>query len=280
VTAVDRRPTVARNFVAGDRRSVEWALEQWLDMRPPVDTVTLQGDPAYVAATALGLRDLGRLRGSSSAPFALSCELLGSPGSPAGPALAAASGAGVLRGREVGHGDLVVVVDGHDLPPAGRRVAEQAVDAAEHGGVVVVPPGVAVPRSWRAGRRLERVQVVVSTLASLMLDPAWEGTVADRGPRRLCVCGQGARLFGAAVAAGDYFLERAPEVLGPRETSHALLGHVVILEDATTPPPAWRDADTVWRETCLAAGARVIPVTVPAGPGVVMVPRRTVRAAA
>ena len=42
MSTVDRRPTVARNLLGGDRRSVEAALEHWMAARPAVTRIILE----------------------------------------------------------------------------------------------------------------------------------------------------------------------------------------------------------------------------------------------
>ncbi|MEW5850879.1 MAG: hypothetical protein AB2A00_18985 [Myxococcota bacterium] len=278
MTHVDRRPTVARNFLAGDRRSVEWAMEQWLSLRPPVDQVSLSGDGVSVTATALGLRDLGILRGLRGAPFSVEAVL------PAGPAttslaLAEATGASVITGKELGRGDVLLMVDAHELDRATRHDVEAASDAAEHGAVAVVGPHDSVPRAWR-GKRCARIAVVPTTVASLGLCPLWEAAMEDRGVRRIVVCGSGARLFGAVVAAGDFFLERTRTLPSPTESRQLLLERVAILREGTRPPPGCNSVDDVWRAVCRAAGATVVSASATTAPGVVIVPSRSQRRAA
>ncbi|MBI5496332.1 MAG: hypothetical protein HY904_15020 [Deltaproteobacteria bacterium] len=278
MTRVDRRPTVARNFLSGDRRSVESAMEAWTAARPPVTRVVLSGAGVHVAATALGLRDLATLRGRPG-PFFPVVTGLPVPGPTAvtpPEALARAAGCGTAGWSDVRPGDVVWLVDGEALPRGmEKRLLELAVPL-----VCTLPPGALVPSSWRRRRLSGRLHVLPCPVESAGLWPAWEGTLEDLAPARILVAGRGARLFGAAVAAGDFFLERLAVTLRGDDADAVPRTRTAVLAPATDAPAAWTDAAATWRHAAVRAGATVQAAAAGAEPGVVMVPEQEARAAA
>lgn len=271
MSTVDRRPTVVRNLLGGDRRSIEATLEHWMAARPAVTHITLDGDGPSVAATALGLRDLALLRGGAL-PCGVVARVPPSPAPCAGPvdALAQATGAGVTSLRDVGPGDVLLLIHPHTL--GAKMLARVARLSCAR--VLVLPLDCGVPRPLRRGG------VAIPTVVdSLVLSPLVEAAVEDLTPSRLLVAGGGPALFGAVISAGDFFLERQRSVPGAEDVAALLRQRVLLLEDALVPGP-WKGPADVWRQTCERAGATVEATSSPDRPGLVMTPhQRQARAA-
>ncbi len=267
MSTVDRRPTVARNLLGGDRRSVEAALEHWMAARPAVTRIILEGDGASVAATALGLWDVARMRGGVL-PCQVVARVAATPITFARPsdAMAAACGAGA-RGLDTAQPqDVLLVVHPACLPAKTQaRLARLPCPT-----VLVLAPGAVVPKAWRAHPAMVAIP---TTVDSLTLEPIVEAVLEDLAPHHILLAGGGPALFGAAVASGDFLLERQGEVPTPAQAAALVREQVVVLEDALM-LPAYKTAMDVWRETCARAGALL--ESVPAGTvhGVVMVPEQ------
>ena len=275
MSTVDRRPTVARNLLAGDRRSVEWALEAWQSVFPPVQSVALTGTPEHVLGTVLGLWDLGRLRGMAGAPFPV-VATTDVDATTAANGWVGLAGAGTLQSAHVARDHAMLVVDPQGLDTAAQRKVAKAA-ARCRGAVVLVAPGVRVPHTMRGPAFLP----CQTALYSPGMDPVCEGMLEDLQPSAVVVAGSGPRLWSTLLASGDFFLERLAGVPDADTARRTVRQCSAALVSGCAPPPGWHNAAAVLKDLCAVAGARLQTA---AGAnlihGLVMTPHQGVAAAA
>jgi len=282
MSRVERRPTVARNFIGGDRRSIESALEHWMSARPAVTHVSLNGDPLFVTATAQGMHDLGVLQGLTTAPFSVEAHLPAAPLGTGAPEemLAAATGARAAQSRDLAPGDIIIAVDVQGMEARQRDQLLVLMASTRAAVILVQQPSVPLHDGIRPLIRLPHVRVVPTALEALLLAPTWEAVVEDATPSRLALAGAGMRLFGAAVACGDFYLERLAEVPGHQAARQMVHEHVMILEDLCTVPPSWSSVASVHRAVAQQCGASVVTTASSGQEGVVITPEQRVASAA
>jgi hypothetical protein len=195
-------------------RSVEATLELFDGYRSPVDPsrrvsqVVLAGEPAHVLATAQGVRDLEYLRGEPFG-FALaacraSAERTAALGCTVADALADDARPFALL--------LIDADEAMAATPAGRRALQAArslrATHAPAATVVVLRHGARLAPGLADGGHGPFDLVRYDGHNPLLL-PALEGILADAAPACIALGGRGERLAGAALGAGDFFLERA-----------------------------------------------------------------------
>ena len=269
---VDRRDTRARNFLFGDRRSVEATLAAWSAWRERgpdgglkrVVLLALRGEAANLLGTVAGLRAVEQLRGERFG-FVLQVEL--PRGSGKQDELAAI---GVSTRAAPATGIFVVVDPGTrgDRTAESRRVLE-ALRAHLEGPASASPvlilarsetsTGAAGASALRLGPRPGRVERIVCDLPAPLMDPLVEGVLAgmladapDDSP--VVVTGVGARVAAVALGVGDLFIESAgaAHVLGNAQLAE-LARRVVVPPELT----AWGAAPRTVADTLLALGAQI-----------------------
>jgi len=239
---VDRRDTRARNFLFGDRRSVEATLAAWSAWRERgpggaltrVTALALRGEPANLLGTAAGVRAVERLRGEAFG-FELRAELArGAASRDVLSAIGARSGPTPMTGIFV-----VVDLDTGDRAAESRRVAEAVrahLEGPASAAQVLVLADANTPQ-LRLGHRAGRVERVVCELAAPLMDPLVEGVLASmiaEAPEDtpVVVSGVGPRVAALALGVGDLFIEYAGAAHVLSAAQLAELARRVVVPDA------------------------------------------------
>ncbi|MCC6997807.1 MAG: hypothetical protein IT370_24535 [Deltaproteobacteria bacterium] len=237
---VDRRDTRARNFLFGDRRSVEATLAAWSAWRERgpdgvvsrVVRLALRGEPANLLGTAAGLRAVERLRGEAFG-FELRAELArGDASRDVLSAIGARTGPTPVTG-------IFVVVDAGGRAAESRRVAEAVrahLEGPASAAQVLVLADVDSP-PLRLGQRAGRVERVLCALAAPLMDPLVEGVLAgmiEEAPddTPVVVTGVGPRVAALALGVGDLFIEYAGAARVLSAAQLAELARRVVVPDA------------------------------------------------
>jgi hypothetical protein len=259
MSRLERRPTVARNFLCGDRRSVALAMEHWMNIEPPVSRVTLTGSPAHVLGTALGLHDLGAMHGLARSPFAPELRSTWDALDSAGittrqplQALHALLGADQVTGLR--EGDVLLVVDPQGLSRSALAAVTRALAQRPVPLVLVTRPADALPAALR---RLD-AHVIPTALQCPAMASELPGILEELDASRVVLAGAGQRLLGTGLGVGDVFLERCAQVPDAPTMRRLLADHVALLEDAVAPPKAWTGLRALASGVAAFLGARLV----------------------